>query len=352
MGTLNFAWWNLQNLFDTDDDPISRDFEYTPAHGWTDAALAAKLANLAAALDALHEGQPLDLLAVCEVEKESLLARLLRTTARQRHLTVANDPMGTSDLRGIDVALAFNDAALDLRAIRSHVVHLRYRTRDILEAEFVVRASGEPLVVIASHWPSRSQGRWESEPARITVAENIAYLIEGQLKVDAMQYEALHAAGDLATLQQRWETPLLVCGDFNDEPSDRSVVEHLKVWRERDRVAGATNALDRFANEVADYRARDVFVFNATARLSATGAGSYFFEGGRGGSATNRHQALDQLVVSRGLLKPAGLRLDEAAVRYVNDATVATRSGRPRPFDRKTGRGTSDHLPLIAQLVF
>jgi endonuclease/exonuclease/phosphatase family metal-dependent hydrolase len=352
MGTLNFAWWNLQNLFDTDDDAISRDFEYTPAHGWTDAALAAKLANLAAALDALHGGQPLDLLAVCEIEKESLLARLLRTTARQRHLTVANDPMGTSDLRGIDVALAFNEAALELRAIRSHVVHLRYRTRDILEAEFLVRASGEPLVVIASHWPSRSQGRWESEPARITVAENIAYLIEGQLKFDAVRYEALRAANDLPMLQSRWDTPLLVCGDFNDEPADRSVVEHLKASRERERVAGDTNDLDRFAPEVADYRARDIFVFNATARLGAQGTGSYFFEGGDSGRATNRHQALDQLVVSRGLLKPTGLRLIEDSVHYMSDATVATRSGRPRPFDRKTGKGTSDHLPLLAQLAF
>ncbi|MEW5879148.1 MAG: hypothetical protein AB1761_01745 [Pseudomonadota bacterium] len=352
MGTLNFAWWNLQNLFDTDDDPISRDFEYTPAHGWTEAALTAKLANLGAALDALHGAQPLDLLAVCEIEKESLLARLLRTTARQRHLTVASDPMGTSDLRGIDVALAFNEAALELRAIRSHVVHLRYRTRDILEAEFLVRASGEPLVVIASHWPSRSQGRWESEPARITVAENIAYLIEGQLKFDAVRYEALRAANDLATLRARWDTPLLVCGDFNDEPADRSVVEHLKASRERERVAGDTNDLDRFTPEVADYRARDIFVFNATARFGAAGVGSYFFEAGESGRATNRHQALDQLVVSRGLLKPAGLRLIEDSVRYVNDATVATRSGRPRPFDRKTGKGTSDHLPLLAQLAF
>jgi endonuclease/exonuclease/phosphatase family metal-dependent hydrolase len=351
MGVLNFAWWNLQNLFDTDDDPISRDFEYTPAHGWTDQTLAAKLSNLATALDGLHGGQPLDLLAVCEIEKEVLLARLLQTTALHRHLAIAHDPMGTSDLRGIDVALAYNEAALELRAVRSHVVHLRYRTRDILEAEFLVRASGEPLVVIASHWPSRSQGRLESEPARITVAENIAYLVEGHVKVDVVRYEALRAANDLATPQAQWETPLLVCGDFNDEPFDRSVAEHLKASRERERVVGETNDIDRFEDEVADYRALEVFMFNATARLAGE-RGSYFFDGDASGRATNRNQALDQLVVTRGLLKPAGLRLQEESVAYVADAAVATRSGRPRPFDRKSGKGTSDHLPLVAKLAF
>jgi hypothetical protein len=50
VGSLRVAWWNLENLFDTEDDPISRDFEFTPEHGWTDEAYAAKKTNLAAAL--------------------------------------------------------------------------------------------------------------------------------------------------------------------------------------------------------------------------------------------------------------------------------------------------------------
>jgi Endonuclease/Exonuclease/phosphatase family len=56
MGTINVAWWNLENRFDTEDDPISQDFEFTAANGWTTEAYAAKRANLAAALDGLHGG--------------------------------------------------------------------------------------------------------------------------------------------------------------------------------------------------------------------------------------------------------------------------------------------------------
>ena len=33
MGSIRFAWWNLENLFDTINDPISSDFEYTPEGG-------------------------------------------------------------------------------------------------------------------------------------------------------------------------------------------------------------------------------------------------------------------------------------------------------------------------------
>jgi hypothetical protein len=30
MGSFRVAWWNLENLFHTVDDPIARDFDFTP----------------------------------------------------------------------------------------------------------------------------------------------------------------------------------------------------------------------------------------------------------------------------------------------------------------------------------
>ena len=51
MGSIRVAWWNLENLFDTTDDPIASDFEYTPEKGWTEAAYAAKKQNLAGGVE-------------------------------------------------------------------------------------------------------------------------------------------------------------------------------------------------------------------------------------------------------------------------------------------------------------
>lgn len=56
LGSIRVAWWNLEILFDTRDDPISRGFEYTPGNEWTTKACEAKKANLAAALNELHGG--------------------------------------------------------------------------------------------------------------------------------------------------------------------------------------------------------------------------------------------------------------------------------------------------------
>jgi endonuclease/exonuclease/phosphatase family metal-dependent hydrolase len=347
--SLRVAWWNLENLFDTVDDPISRDFEFTPAEGWTEEAYAAKRANLAAVLDELGP----ELLGVAEVEGDQVFADLLAETANP-HLKVVEDPGGTSDLRGIDVSLAYDERRLSVVDARSHVVHLRYRTRDIFEVVFELTDTGERLVVMASHWPSRRIGRRESEALRIAVAENLSYLVREHLLVDSITYEELRAAGDLAPVRERWETPVLLIGDFNDEPSDSSVVDHLQASSELDRVTGPTNDIDGFRAQTADYRETDAFLYNPCWRfLAPENVGTFFISSTPVGEAfANRYQVLDQVVVSRGLLREDGLRLDVDSVEIFSAPSVATASGRPRPFDRRTLNGTSDHLPLLATLRY
>lgn len=353
MPTLRAAWWNLENLFDTVDDPISRDFEFTPANGWTEEAYAAKRANLAAALNELHGGQGPELLGVAEVEGDAVFADLLAAMGKP-HLKVVEDAAGTSDLRGIDVSLAYDERKLSVVERRSHVVHLRYMTRDIFEVVFELVETGERLVVIASHWPSRRLGRRESEPLRIAVAENIAFLVRDHLLVDSITYEQLRADGDLAAVQAKWETPIVLLGDFNDEPSDSSVVDHLQASSELERVTGPTNDIDGFRAQTADYRETDAFLYNPCWRfLAPENLGSFFISSTPAGEVfANRYQVLDQLIVSRGLLKPSGLRLDLDSVDLWRTPSVATPSGRPRRFDRNTGNGTSDHLPLVATLAY
>lgn len=351
MTTLNFTWWNLENFFDTEDDPISDDLEFTAANGWTQPVFEAKLANLAAALKATHNGAGPDLLAVCEIEKDTLLEQLLAAAGLTK-LKVVKDPSGTRDLRGIDVAMAYDATQLNVIFTQSHTVHLRFPTRDIFEVVFEIKASGEQFVVIASHWPSRRQGKFESEPVRIAVAENLAYLVERHVKVSAQAYEELRAANDLATVQRQWEKKILLCGDFNDEPGDRSVVEHLRASRELERVLGAGNDISKFAKETAAYRAQEVFLFNPMWRFAGLpNTGTHFFEGSAtSGPQTNRYNLLDQIVASRGLMHGPGLQLDPASIAIFNTPLVATPSGRPRGFDRKTRKGTSDHLPVTAVL--
>jgi endonuclease/exonuclease/phosphatase family metal-dependent hydrolase len=236
----------------------------------------------------------------------------------------------------------------------SYVVHFRYPTRDIFEVVFEVVESGEQLVVIASHWPSRRQGREHSEPLRIAVAENISYLVRDRVRVDSITYEQLRAANDLAAVQQKWETAVLLVGDFNDEPFDASLTDHLQASSEIDRVVGDTNAIRRFEAETADYTGGNIFVYNASWKfLVPENVGTFFIMSTPSGEVfANRYQVLDQIVASRGLLHEEGLRLDLESVEIHRTSTVATPSGRPRAFNTQTLRGTSDHLPVTALLSY
>lgn len=355
MGTINVVWWNLQNFFDTDDDPISKDFEYTAEYGWTEDVFRAKKANLAKALNAVHGGAGPELLAVCEIEKDELLEELISEMGNA-HLKVVKDESGTSDLRGIDVAMAYDNRKLKIvpQSTVSHLVYLRYRTRDIFEVKFTVKDTGEELVVFAGHWPSRSRGQYESEPLRVAVAEHLAYLVESHVKFAPEDYDKYRKQDRLKPVRDKWETKVMVMGDFNDEPSDRSVVDHLKASNDLDRVVGPTNDIDGFEEETADYRGQDVFLFNATWKfLPQKSVGTYFIDSAAGrGKFTNRYQVLDQLVVSRGLAAGPGLTLDRDGVDIFADKLAATDSGRPRPFKKNKKTGTSDHLPLTAVLQY
>ena len=353
MGTINFTWWNLQNFFDTDDDPISKDFQYTAEYGWTDEVFAAKKANLAQALKATHNGAGPELLAVAEIEKDALLMQLI-TEMGNPHLKVVKDPAGTSDLRGIDVAMAYDERKLSVKTAVSHLVHLRYRTRDIFEVVFEVNDTGEELVVFASHWPSRKLGKYRSEPLRAAVAEHIAYLAESHAKFEPEEYERLRQQQDLPAVRNRWEAKIIIVGDLNDEPGDRSLIEHLRASNDLDRVIGRTNDIDGFKKETADYRGQEFFLFNASWKfMSQQKMGTYFLDSLFSGERmVNRYEVIDHIIASRGLLTGAGLNLDLDSVDIFRDKLVATNSGRPRPFSWKTKRGTSDHLPVTAVLRY
>jgi Endonuclease/Exonuclease/phosphatase family len=167
-GTIRLAWWNLENLFDTDDDPISADLEFTVAQGWTPEAFAAKKANLAAVLRQLTADGPPELLGVAEVEGDDVFAELLDEVG-EPNLQMVRDPGGTADRRGIDVSLAYDRRKLTVVEQHSHLVNLRYppgtssrwysRSTTPANGWWCWRATGRPAAA-ADTTANRPGSRW------------------------------------------------------------------------------------------------------------------------------------------------------------------------------------------------
>ena len=385
---INVAFWNLGNLFDTVDDPISNDFDFTPAEGWTTSNQQQKITNLAAIIDDMFNGAGPELLGVCEVENEATLQQLVDAVTVRNDLEVLAFQDGP-DVRGIDCALVFSNqifqpvtfASPEPTAPASHVVHNRYPTRDIFEVPLRVQQNNAELIVYVNHWPSRSQGRYESEPLRIAAANHLGRLIDRRLKFTRQELGNMpDSASSMNDVQARWNRNVIAMGDFNDEPFNRSVLEELMASSGFDRLeepvkkSGGNDHLPG----VVPYARLQAPLFNCMWPVLATpDRGSYHF-----GKGVPTFNLLDHFIVSRGLYYgESGLRMKRqsrldppaqagnppvvtelttvAADVFDSDLMVtSSTTRRPKKFtfgldnagNSTNNNGYSDHFPIVTTI--
>jgi hypothetical protein len=115
-GSFHVANWNVENLFDTVDDPDNPyDDEFLPNNPttrWTRARFETKLDNLAQVISGMNHGQGPDLLGIQEVENRYVLEELAKRLPAKPYGIVHYD---SPDPRGIDTALLYNQDLFTLR---------------------------------------------------------------------------------------------------------------------------------------------------------------------------------------------------------------------------------------------
>jgi len=206
------ANWNLENLFDTDDDPDNPfDNEFLPHSNktkWNNEKLAKKLSNQARVIQDMNNGNGPDIMGFEEVEHEALIKSLLMNLNGHSYGIAYAE---SSDRRGIDTGLIYNRDMFSIVDVQKHTVDLGEipPTRDILQV-LLQGTRGETFHIFVNHWPSRSGGVLKSSPRRYKAAEVLAQAIDEILKKGS-------------------NTHIIVLGDFNDTPSDRSLREVLQA---------------------------------------------------------------------------------------------------------------------------
>ena len=347
MAEIKVAFWNVQNLFDTTVSPIAADLEFTPKQGWTTEAFNIKVPNLAKIIKQMHGGAGADLLGLCEVENKGVVERLMTEVGRADY-RVAH--VEAQDIRGIDCSLIysanmFNDPPVD--DIQGHLVHFRFPTRDIFQVRLTLKANGAELNVFVNHWPSRSEGQFQSEPHRLTVGERCGQLVDMVLKLDRKAYAVVPDTKEgLAQLNDRWNRNVLLMGDFNDDPFNRSITDYLLASKDLDKVEEELKAVKNHEiPSIKTYLERKPMLFNlAWPFLGTPDTGTIFFSG----ESANTMNVFDQFIVSRGLyFGKSGLKARPGSVQIFRPPDMATGvKMRPKEFDKKTKKGFSDHFPI------
>ncbi len=206
---LKVAFYNCENYYDTINDPTIDDEEFLPSanSNWNSSRFVVKKQHLA---QVMHDINP-DVIGLSEIENRFVLDQLVVEPAikkEQYNVVHYNSP----DKRGIDVGFLYKKSAMNV--ISSKVYGIRFpfdtitRTRDILVVEVKLNYNNAKAFFIVNHFPSRRGGTAESEMKRIYVGQ--------QLKSIADSLENLYPTA-----------AVIAMGDFNDEPSDKSMTQLL-----------------------------------------------------------------------------------------------------------------------------
>lgn len=311
------AFYNTENLFDITDAPESGDNDFTPKskNAWTAERYQKKLDNLYKVLTGMvGNGKVPALIGLSEVENRTVLADLVSQTPIPDNYGIIH--YDSPDERGIDVALLYDPKFFTPTQSMPLAVHFDFdandKTRDILYVNG--QLGKQTLHIFVNHWPSRREGQAQSSPKREAAAQVL------RNKVDSIQQADPNAK-------------IIIMGDLNDHPSDKSVAQVLAARGQYD----APNSSQ---------------LYDLGAQFEAAGRGTHRYEGKWG--------VLDHLIVSGSLLQqtkgwhtsPDDTHIFSQDWMMYNDQRYGGKSPSATYGGTKYYGGISDHLPVYMVLSY
>lgn len=318
--TIFIAFWNLENLFDTIDDPSINDEEFLPGSTkeWTAERFDKKIYNLARVIRSMNNNKGPDLLGVCEVENKSVLDSLTRKYLPDLKYKIIH--VDSPDNRGIDNALLYKKEKFNVFKISADTVHLAdgWPTRLILGIT-LQDIFKKRFYVFVNHWPSRSGGVEKSEPNRIEAAKTLKRAVD---KIFSTDPSAL----------------IFSIGDYNDEPTNNSILNFLNA-----------HPLKCDTLKTDYYFESNNELFNLAYEEYENGRGSFKYK--------DVWNLLDQIIVSGGILTGNSINYICSSFKIYRPYFLRTHSGKFKgtPFPTYGGNrylgGYSDHFPVTAKFL-
>ena len=315
------AFYNVENLFDTINDPITYDDDRTPEgkDRWTETIYQDKVNNIARVIADIGK----------DVTKNSpAIIGLAEIENRKTVEALANDPQLISkdygivhydspDRRGIDVALMYQKKLFTPVYTSNHELLIyeidnpskRKFTRDQLLVSGLLE--GDMIHIIVNHWPSRSGGEAKSRKKRMDAASLTKKI------TDSLQSNDPYAK-------------IIIMGDLNDDPTNASVKKVLQTQRAIKKV-------------------KDQELYNPMESMFKKGIGTLAYRDG--------WNLFDQIIISAPLLDE-----DYSSFRYYkagifNKNYLSNPKGRYKGYPYRsfanggyTG-GYSDHFPVYIYLI-
>lgn len=315
---LKVVFYNVENFYDWENDSSVNDEEFLPegSRRWTKYRFEEKAVHLFQVFAAIGEKDFPDIIGMAEVENAFVLDYLCHKTPMKKI------PMGmvhrdSPDPRGIDACMLYRMDKLKL--LRSEFIHIKqkngqlFQTRDIVYASFETRDK-DVLHVFVNHWPSRRGGEMETQEKRNLVAGTLRSKVDSLFKAD-------------------FASKIVIIGDFNDEPFNKSITKVLKTQTPGANING-TSLYNLSTTFYKNYR---------TGTLKFKGNWSIF----------------DQIIISGALMEKKNLYTYQNCAGVFNQSFLLSEDKSHmgympwRTYNGLTySGGYSDHLPVYLNLYF
>ena len=287
---LSIGFWNVENLFDLENDPSKRDDEFAIGgkKNVTSDIYELKINRSVEVLTDLN----VDILGLCEVENISVLSDLNNSYKGRDYKIIHFD---SPDERGIDNALLYDQNKFSILASKPIENKLggNDKTRDIL---YVKGAFLDvTLHIFVNHWPSNYGGKERAIPKRKATAELLMKQIKTIQKNDKL-------------------AEIVLIGDFNEDPID----DNVKI-------------LEKLG-----------FINQMSPMMGVRNKGTYVYRG--------KDYFYDQIIISEGLNTNQGLHFLKDSVFILDKPKYRQQDGKYKhyPFRFWAGNkllgGYSDHL--------
>ena len=314
------GFYNMENLFDTEDDPTKNDDDFTPngSYNWTEHKYQSKLKNMAQVVSDLgtdYTSKGCAFVGVAEIENAKVLKDLCAQPSLKSKGFKYIHFEGV-DKRGIDCALLYNSSLFQVNIKKTKLVPYRpvepgFKTRGFLTVDGTL--AGEHVVVIVCHLPSRLKG---DDTGRVVGAQQVDSLKRTLLKTDPT-------------------TKIFIMGDMNDDPLDRAMTSKGLHGKEK----------------IDNVKQGDLF--NPFISIFKSGTGTLIHEG--------KWNLFDQILITPNLLNQRNKK-DTSTLKYHSSQIfrrdyLVHATGRHKGTPKRTHsggewkNGYSDHLPVVMYLT-
>jgi hypothetical protein len=336
------AFYNFENCFDTINDPLTNDEEWTPSgtQHWNSKKYHQKLENLARVLSEIGSAENSNaptFIGGAEIENQGVLEDLIKQPKlidKDYGIIHFDSP----DKRGIDVALlyqkkqfqptSFSNIPLYVYKVKQAIKEVvKTEASEDLENEDVIQVNsknyriytrdqllvtgflnGEEIHIIVNHWPSRSGGEKKSSPYR-----EAAGALNRKI-IDSLQ--RINPAAKIITM-----------GDLNDSPFNNSVKKALGA-------KGKIQEVSKFG------------IYNPFEEMANKGLGTIAYR--------DAWDIFDQVMVSETLLQKNYKTFQYWKAGIYNKPFLIQKSGKYKGYPLRhsqTEVGFSDHFPVYVYLI-